>query len=168
MYPLDGLIPVLPYQRRRVKHSIQMYKYYRVRKLATPLARHMRDRIATLPEPFAPPKTVAYVPLHQKRRLTRGFNQAHLLGAHLADHYQVPLDERLYRAVSTAPQMSLSATTRASNMRGVFQSSPGHPSLREPVLLVDDVATTLATLRACASVLKAEGATAVYGFPLAA
>ncbi len=168
MSPLDAFMPVLPYQRRRVKHSIHMYKYYRIKTLATPFSNHLISHLSTLPRPFAPPQTVAYVPLHRRRRLTRGFNQSRLLARTLSAHYHVSLDERLIRTKHTRPQMALSATERISNITGAFQIRPHSFPIEGPVVLIDDVATTLATLQECASLLKSEGASAVYACTLAA
>jgi len=96
------------------------------------------------------------VPLNWRRLHQRGFNQA----ADLARGLGVPVMNALRRVRRTRPQVELPAAERHSNVADAFatvRSRRAH--LRgKMVVLVDDVATTGATLDACASVLRAAGA----------
>jgi ComF family protein len=103
---------------------------------------------------------VVPVPLHPWRRMTRGFNQA----ADLAAHLQRPLVHALWRTRATVPQTGLPASMRRRNVRRAFSLSPlvshrvRHAVLTNRiVVLVDDVKTTGATLEACAGALKDAG-----------
>jgi ComF family protein len=99
------------------------------------------------------------VPLHVRRLRQRGFNQALLLAELFSHRWKVPLCRNNLRRIRwTEPQVSLSATERADNVRGAF-------SLHEPgelkgkrVLLVDDVYTTGSTVKECCRVLGDAGA----------
>ena len=63
-------------------------------------------------------------------------------------------------------QHGLGRTARLHNLRGAFTLR--HEARPPPaVILVDDILTTSATLEACAVVLRAAGATSVYGFAIA-
>ncbi|MEZ5286306.1 MAG: hypothetical protein R2712_16155 [Vicinamibacterales bacterium] len=90
------------------------------------------------------------VPLHWTRQWRRGFNQADLLAAGLG----VPVRRLLRRVRATPPQVGLTAAARRRNVRDAFALSRAAafgPSLQGGVVvLVDDVATTGATLDACA------------------
>jgi len=168
MSPLDAFLPVLPYQYPRVKRIIHMYKYYHITNLASPLGDILAKSLAATPRPFAPPQRITYVPLHIRRQRMRGFNQAFKLAARVSAYYHVPLDTRLIRTSYTTPQMHLSATERKNNLRNAFTvTAPPREPISPPVILIDDVATTLTTLRECAAVLKHEGAPAVYAVSLA-
>ncbi len=72
----------------------------------------------------------------------------------------LPLLRRIRRARS---QIGLSATERRENVRGAFALTRGVALNRAVVCLVDDVATTGATLAECARMLRGAGATKVYG-----
>jgi ComF family protein len=105
---------------------------------------------------------VVPVPLHWRRRHARGFNQADDLARRLGP----PVVRSLRRVRDTSPQFGLSATRRRRNVQGAFAPPRrGLPGRRLPdprlqgacVVLVDDVATTGATLDACAEVLKSGG-----------
>ena len=101
------------------------------------------------------------VPLYPWRRVRRGFNQA----ADLARQLPLPVVHALWRIRPTPPQTGLAAAARRRNVRGAFRLSPllGRRARRAfiedaVVILVDDVMTTGATSKACASVLRRAGA----------
>ena len=103
---------------------------------------------------------VVPVPLHRRRRRERGFNQA----ADLSRGLGLPLVHALRRARPTPPQVGLSAEERLDNVRDAFalRRTFSLRTLRQRVVvLVDDVATTGATLEACARVLRMAGASEV-------
>ena len=113
---------------------------------------------------------VVPVPLHWGRRLKRGYNQAERIARPLAAHLGLPLVEALRRRRATAAQSTLPRDARLANLAGAFEprpraAIPGMAGIAgitgHRVLLVDDVATTGATLDAAAQALKRAGAAAV-------
>ncbi|MBF0280076.1 MAG: ComF family protein [SAR324 cluster bacterium] len=105
------------------------------------------------------------IPLHQKRLLQRGFNQAMLLA-----YFAFPDPSRircrwLKRIRSTDPQTELPLAQRIDNMKDAFEASPDVEG--KQILLVDDVITTGATLNAAARCLKESGAASVNTVVLA-
>jgi ComF family protein len=107
------------------------------------------------------------VPLHPQRERERGYNQSVLLARELSGHTAVPVVEGvLLRTSPTQPQVGLNAAQRAENVRNAFACRDD--SLRGlEILLVDDVLTTGATMRACAYALLEGKAAAVWGLTLA-
>jgi ComF family protein len=104
---------------------------------------------------------VVPVPLHWRRRFLRGYNQAERIARPLASRLGLPLAPLLRRARATPPQSLLGKAARVANLRRAFRV-PDPARLRgRHLLLVDDVATTGATLEAAAAVLRAAGAAAV-------
>jgi ComF family protein len=102
---------------------------------------------------------VVPVPLHWRRRLRRGYNQAERIARPLAAALGRPLAPALARHRATPPQSALGRPERLANPRRAFRAR--HDLAGRTVLLVDDVATTGATLDAAAAALKRAGAAAV-------
>ena len=72
----------------------------------------------------------------------------------------------LKRIIETRTQVGLTFEQRKVNVEGAFIAD-AHQVANKRILLVDDVATSSATLDACASALLIVGATDVYGLTLA-
>lgn len=99
------------------------------------------------------------VPLHPRRLVERGFNQAAEIGRPLARALGAPLHfDALARSGSTVAQMDLPAQRRRINVRGVF-ARHRPPSGR--VVLVDDVVTTASTVREASRRLVSDGTCSV-------
>ena len=127
--------------------------------LADPVLRtsHFYDDI----ELFVP------VPLHWRRRLWRGYNQADLLTKKL-NHPCAKISFDLARIRHTEKQGIGTFAQRKANVEGAFAVRRGHQFIGKTLCLVDDVKTTGATLNECAKVLKEAGAVKVYALVLAA
>ncbi len=101
------------------------------------------------------------VPLHRRRLMSRGFNQALVLARPLARRYQLELMPRLLiRRRYTRPQVGLNPDQRRQNVQDAFYVPPAQAELLrgKNVLLLDDVFTTGATADQCALTLKRAGA----------
>ncbi len=148
-----------------IRQAIYQLKYKNLRALATPLAQLLNDYLTTNP---LPGEILVPVPLHRKRLRERGYNQSSLLAKELGKLAQLPVaDNGLNRQRHAPPQVRTSTIAeRQSNVAGAFTCSDYR--LRDKqVLLIDDVATSGATLDACAAALKTAGATSVWGLVLA-
>lgn len=111
------------------------------------------------------PDMVVPIPLATGRKRRRGFNQSELIARRVADAHVLPLRlDVLERARETEAQATLDAKQRQRNIQGAFVARQV-AGLR--VLLIDDVTTTGATLNEAARVLRAAGATHVFGLALA-
>ncbi len=111
---------------------------------------------------------VAPVPLHWRRLLWRGFNQAALLAEEVSRRLELPLKAAVLRRVrATRPQTARNHDARRSNIYRAFAVRYPAQVLGRRVLLVDDVMTTGATVDECARALMDAGARAVDVFTLA-
>ena len=102
------------------------------------------------------------VPLSNKRQKDRGFNQAEKLAGYLKF---APVLNCLERTHDTKPQFGLKLNERRENVKNAFALKQKLPAGN--FCLVDDVATTGATLSECAKVLKKAGAPKVYAICVA-
>lgn len=106
------------------------------------------------------------VPLHRRRLIQRGFNQAFEIARPLAAATGKPLLVRgIHRQVNTQPQSLLAAHERSGNLRGAFRTRRNLKGLT--VAIVDDVITTGATVNALAASLREAGAGEVHAWALA-
>ncbi len=144
--------------------ALHRFKYQGWRRLAAPLAQLLAERVVI--EGLAATLVLA-VPLHADRRRQRGFNQAELLAGELKRRLGLHSPPgRLVRVRATAPQVGSDRLRRWENVREAF-AWQGVPLEGRPLLLVDDVATTGATLEACAAALRSAGAGPVTGLTVA-
>lgn len=133
-------------------------KYADRLELAGPMARLMAQAGREL---IAEADIIVPVPLHPLRLWRRRFNQAALLARRLAPAESVKVrTDLLRRRRVTTSQTRLSRTERHANVASAFASCGDAASVLpgQRVLLVDDVATTGATLDACARALRRAGA----------
>lgn len=132
------------------------------------LAEPLGDLMATAwPRWQTPVDLVVPVALHPERERKRGYNQSTLLARRLSCKlgWQM-LPESLQRTRDTRPQTRLSGSERLQNVQRAFQAQRDIVTGKH-ILLVDDVATTGATLAASADALLAAGAVSVSGYCLA-
>jgi ComF family protein len=108
------------------------------------------------------PDAVVPVPLHAARRWRRGFNQSEELARRLAVATGLRVEPNaLVRARATLKQALLQPDERAANTRGAFAAPDPALVSRRFILLIDDVATSGATIRSCADALVEAGAARV-------
>jgi ComF family protein len=147
-----------------VEPAVHRFKYEGWRRLAGPLAQLAAERLAI--EGVAARWVVA-VPLHPQRLRQRGFNQAELLAGELRKRMTLASPPGvLMRTRPTPPQVGHDRKRRFENVMGAF-TWQGRRLDGESILLIDDVATTGATLDACASALRAGGSGPVTGVSVA-
>jgi ComF family protein len=143
------------------RELIHRFKYSGKAMLRRPLALLTADCLDSFAAEFRADLIVP-VPLHNRRLRQRGFNQAVLLGEILAERWRVALQRNNLRRIRwTEPQVNLTASARADNVKGAFALAAPAKIAGKRVMLVDDVYTTGSTVRECAGVLMKGGAAAV-------
>jgi ComF family protein len=109
------------------------------------------------------------VPLHVRRRLERGYDQAARLAEELERATGLVLARGLRRVRDTPVQGAVGSSSRAANVRGAFAPARRRAGWARGrrVWLVDDVVTSGATVAECARVLRRLGAQRVGVLALA-
>lgn len=134
-------------------------KYAGVRRAADTLVEQAGDQALRVEADL-----IAPIPMTAWRRRARGGNHAEHLARALSERTGLPFAPHLLeRRGLRSKQQSRAASIaeRRANMRGAFRVPHPDAVRGSTVLLVDDVATSMATLESAASALLAAGATAV-------
>lgn len=137
-----------------IRSRILRLKYANERRLAAglalELAAHVRRRHLVC-------DVVTWIPTTRKKRNTRGIDQAELIAVHVAKILEVPCRHLLIRA----RDVTQTGQTRAVRLAQVrFRAR--RPSWARSVLVVDDVVTTGASMRAAHAALTSAGAGMVH------
>jgi len=141
-----------------VANALKRLKFGARADLARPMGELLR---AALRDASLRADVVVPVPLHPHRLVARGYNQAALLADVVAADLGLPLDVRaLARVRDTRRQAQLPRAERGQNVAGAFRARRRRV-VSKRVVVVDDVVTTGATLRACVDALLAAGAASV-------
>lgn len=148
-----------------IRNAVYDLKYRNIRALAKPLSGLLHDYLVAQ---SIPADVLVPVPLHSKRLKERGYNQSALLARGLGKLTRLPvMNDYLVRAKHTSPQAKTSSVgERLKNVAGAFACN-GTAFRGLSVLLIDDVATSGATMNAAATALKSGGAATVWGLALA-
>jgi ComF family protein len=147
-----------------IRQALHQLKYRRNVALGDALAQDFAEYVGTLGWPV---DLVVPVPLGKERMKERGYNQVGLVAMPLAvfNHWRYT-PRALARSRDTMSQVGLTAAERKENVSGAFQADAALVS-GTSVLLIDDVATTGATLSASADALLDAGARSIYALTLA-
>lgn len=139
-----------------LQRGVQLFKYREELARADQFAPLMADAIVDLPVA----DLIVAVPLHRKREIERGYNQALLLAERISAEIGVPVADRgvFVRRANTRHQTGLSADERRKNLSNAFVVERPTVIAGSSVLLVDDVMTSGATMGACATIIRQAGA----------
>lgn len=168
---LDRVISATEYKNPLIQELIRAFKYHYVKELAPFLSQlliksssecwtsHVQHNAVIMP-----------IPLHRIRERTRGFNQAELLAKEISNYFNLPLETNiLKRTIPTEPQANIKNNDekRKANIKGVFEINPEYQVDGKIIVLIDDVATTGATLIEAAKILKKSGAKQIWALVVA-
>lgn len=166
---IDGVYSLFPY-KGIVRKPLLAMKYKYAEDIASELANVAVTKIEKL---ISLPKNpiLIPVPLHEKRKKWRGFNQAEAVGKIIANKngWSI-LDDLIVRQKYKIPQTELKREDRINSVVGIFELNSkykGKISGKRPAIIFDDVWTTGSTLKEVAKVLKRNGFKKVWGLTIA-
>ena len=161
---IDGIRSVYRFEGV-AREAVHQLKYSNLRAIAPSLA----ELIVPYYSSYAIPGDVLVpVPLHLKRMRERGYNQSALLARELGRLTGLVVNEDclIRQRYTTAQARTRNVAERRANVGGAFACRSRKLSGKR-VILVDDVATSGATLNACASALKETGVLSIWGITFA-
>ncbi len=136
-----------------VNAALKALKFKRRLDYVPAFAELLRRMLSELPDDI---DALLPVPLHWRRHVMRGFNQAVELCEPLRKQTGLPVVPGIKRVRPTSKQSGLDAIERRRNLQHAFAA--GDPVDRRHVLIIDDVITTGETCRQLAKVVLAAGA----------
>ena len=159
----------LDYQNLIVEKLIKNFKYRYLTNLSDILAQILTEQAKKINLPAN--TIITNIPLHPRRYRERGFDQTKLLAEKLANSLGLPYQPLLKRIKKTRAQAKLTKVERQQNVHSAFALNKNFvqlsPTETPTILLIDDVATTGATLSEAARVLKDAGFTKIVCLVLA-
>lgn len=158
---LDGMF-VVGWHEEEMRQLVGLLKFEGKRQVA----RDMAPVLSSLLPQFDTAPLVVHVPTAYVRARSRGFDQAKLLAKELA-RIQKWNTRDIFRRISNTRQVGSSKKVRQRQAKEMFVLRPLHLDPARPILLVDDVVTTGASMEAAAGLLRSAGAERVYGAALA-
>lgn len=155
----------MPYKHPIGQAAIHNLKYLFIKRLANPLAASLAHAIHSTASDYKKYNLLAIpIPLAQERLRWRGFNQSALISKTISALLNIEMapENILIRSKNTKPQLKLKRNERLKNISGAFTVTNNKTLQGKNILLLDDVATTCATLKEAAYVLKQNGARSVW------
>lgn len=142
-------------EKSRFKELVLSFKYRGGWRLAEQLGRWYGARMEE-GGLYGGVDVVIGVPLHARRRMSRGYNQSEYLAEGIARALERPVDRRsVRRRVNNPSQTRTDAAERWDNVQGIFAVRRPERLSGKHILLVDDVLTTGATIISCAEAILA-------------
>jgi ComF family protein len=144
---------------RRLMHQLKYQNQPTIAQIFGPL-------LAQLCQTHAIPRlAIVPIPLHPTKQASRGYNQAELISRSFSQFTGMPhYPHLLQRPKATTAQHGLSLIDRQANLEAAFTIAPQgridglRPTVgHRPILLVDDIYTTGATIAATTDCLQRSG-----------
>ncbi|MCR4651721.1 MAG: double zinc ribbon domain-containing protein [Lachnospiraceae bacterium] len=102
------------------------------------------------------------VPIHEKRRKKRGYNQAEELAKELSKLCGIPVMEDVcIRSKSTVPLKNLNESERINNLKKAFIIARNDVKLKT-IIIIDDIYTTGSTIDAISALFRTIGVENIY------
>ena len=111
---------------------------------------------------FGNTEVITFVPMTEKRRRSRGYNQSEILARKTAKICGINFCDCLVKTKETLRQAQLGKEKRLNNLKGTFKVKDKNLVKGKNVTVVDDVSTTGATGEVIAETLKKAGALRVF------
>jgi ComF family protein len=127
---------------RKILHNI---KYNEGKELAHFMGIMMAKKLKSNPK-YADIEVLIPVPIHSKKKFSRGYNQSLLIAQGVSEELGIPILDVLYRKTHDKSQTRKSKDERYKNVKGKFALKKGALIGIKHVMIIDDVLTTGSTL----------------------
>lgn len=146
---------LMPY-KGGFRKSLHRLKFEDERALAKQIGRLMAEVLPN--EAFS---AVTWVPMSEKKKRLRGYDQSELLARTAARELDIPAVRLITKIRETDTQHELARADRIENIKNAYRAEKAAAGMS--IILVDDIITTGSTLCECAGELYRAGATKIVG-----
>ena len=99
--------------------------------------------------------TIIPVPISNKRKMERGYNQSFLIAKKIAKSLNLEIiNNCLYKNKNIIEQSKLNKEDRQKNIQGVYKLINKEKLKNKKILLIDDIYTTGSTVNECSRTLR--------------
>ena len=156
-YPFIDQWTALWYYEGDVRKSLLRYKFNNRRNYAVGYGRLLAMKL--LREDRTDFDILTYIPISDRRRRKRGFDQVELLATHVGAELGVTLVKTLVKKRHNKQQSRIVGfAQRRANVLGAYEAIDPQLVAGKRILLLDDIVTTGATASECARTLLTAGA----------
>jgi ComF family protein len=143
----------------KLKQAITALKYENQPQIAQLLGQWLGQAwFAAGAKSYRSQPTVVPIPMHTEKKRERGYDQAELIAQSFCRFTHLPIQSRgLQRVQVTTAQFHLSPNERERNLMNAFAVATNLHHCPTPVLLLDDIYTTGATVRSAIRTLQQHG-----------
>jgi len=163
---LDRIYSACSFNNKIVQSAIHKLKYSYIKELSAPFAfliiKHLQEVNCPIDKDFI----LVPIPLSNKRKRMRGFNQSEEIAKIISEATGIKLLANcVIKVKDNKPQMELKREERLKNVLDIYKVNKDVSGLN--IILIDDVYTTGATMEECAKILKKAEANTVWGITIA-
>lgn len=166
-YPYLDSWTALWYYQDTVRRSLLRYKFYGRRNYAAAYGRLLSMKLTR--EERANVDVITWIPISEKRKRKRGFDQVELLAQKMEAELQIEAKTLLWKRRDNPQQSRIQGNAqRRANVLGAYEAINREWIDGRRILLLDDILTTGATAGECARILLEAGAKEVHFAAVAA
>lgn len=150
------------FHNRLLQKIMHLYKYQYVEDFSKIFSKIIFKYFSKIEEKIKEPIAIP-VPLHQKKLLSRCFNQADLIAQNFCNDFNYKINRDLVcRIKNTKQQAKLNKKERLENVKNSFTLSNSQFVKNKNFIIVDDIYTTGSTVSEIAKLLKKGGANKIW------
>lgn len=138
LFPVENTFSLMLYEKESLSQKIiHQLKYNHREKIGKTLADWVIEKLNFENQKL---DLIVTVPLHSKKLKKRGYNQLHIFGNKLAEHYQIPINHNLLSRTKHSKAQAKKDQTERLKTKNAYQLTE---KIRDKhILLIDDVYTT--------------------------